>query len=211
MRPAVNLTGRRFGRLEVVARSGSEERGKATWTCNCDCGNTAVIVGYNLTRGGTQSCGCLVGLVRRRQPATLYDGLTLAEHAERSGISFSTLDKRVRKYGEPFPAHLDKTRAEQELRVFEQDRKNNRRTKSRRMGAAAAWHRKDGVIRAPEPVTDIAPGTDEQRAAFVGQHASQAAAQHSADRVAPKGPMRERWGFNPGPAVRPSRRERGLK
>jgi hypothetical protein len=114
MRPANDLTGRAFGRLKVVSRSGSDECGKSLWSCVCDCGEIAIVRGYALTRGDTQSCDCLVGLVRRSQPATLYDGLTLAEHATRSGISQSTLDKRVRKYGEPFPAHLDKTRAEQE-------------------------------------------------------------------------------------------------
>ncbi|MFL9987655.1 hypothetical protein [Paraburkholderia sediminicola] len=186
MRPVKDLAGRRFGRLEVVERDGSDGFGKATWKCICDCGNTAVIVGYNLTGGSTLSCGCLVGLVRRAQPTTLYDGLTLAEHAEHSGISQSTLDKRVRKYGEPFPAHLDKTRAEQELRVFEQDRANNRRTMSKRLGRAAAWHTKDSRVSAPEPVGTLLAGTDEQRAQFAKQDASQAASQHDAERIEPQ-------------------------
>jgi hypothetical protein len=94
-----------------------------------------------MVRGDTQSCGCLVGLVRRSQPATLYDGLTLAEHVERSGINKRTLQYRVAKYGEPFPSHLNKTRAEQDLRVFEQDRENNKRPFLRRIGRAAAHHR----------------------------------------------------------------------
>jgi AraC-like DNA-binding protein len=140
VRPANDLTGRTFGRLKVASRAGSDEHGKATWRCACDCGNSAVIVGYSLTRGDTLSCGCLVGLVANTRSSALYDGLTLAEHAARSGISSSTLDKRVRKYGEPFPSHLNKTRAEQELRVFEQDRENNRRAPSKRLGRAANTH-----------------------------------------------------------------------
>ena len=140
MRPANDLTGRTFGRLKVVTRAGSDERGKALWKCICDCGETAVIVGYSLTRGDTQSCGCLVGLVASTRPSALYGGLTLTEHAARSGISSSTLDKRVSKYGEPFPSHLNKARAEQELRVFEQDRENNRRAPSKRLGRAANTH-----------------------------------------------------------------------
>jgi hypothetical protein len=159
----------------------------------------------------TLSCGCLVSLVRRSQPSALYDGLTIAEHVARSGIARTTLQKRIKKYGEPFPDHLNKTRAEQELQVFEQDAENNRRTKSSRMGAAAPWHEQDGIAPAPEPVTDISPGTDEQRAQFADPDASQAAAQHRADHVKPKGPMHERWGFDPGPRIRPSRKDRGLK
>jgi hypothetical protein len=184
--PANDLTGRTFGRLKVTSREGSDGRGKATWKCACDCGNSAVIIGYSLTRGDTQSCGCLVGLVANTRPAKLYDGLTLAEHAAHSGISQSTLDKRVRKYGEPFPSHLNKTRAEQELQVFEQDRENNRRTKSKRLGRAAAWHMKDGIGPAPEPVSATSEGTNDQRAEFAEQDASQAAAQHDAEHIEPQ-------------------------
>ncbi len=155
MRPANNLTGRTFGRLRVVSRAGTHNR-YATWNCVCDCGNAAVVIGSCMVRGDTQSCGCLVGLVRRSQPATLYDGLTLAEHVERSGINKRTLQYRVAKYGEPFPSHLDKTRAEQELRVFEQDRENNRRTPSTRLGRAANTHKQANTLSAPVVAEDSA-------------------------------------------------------
>jgi hypothetical protein len=210
VRPINDLTGRRFGRLRVVSQAGTHNR-YATWNCVCDCGNSAVVTGSLMVSSRTLSCGCLVSLVRRSQPSALYDGLTIAEHVARSGIARTTLQKRIKKYGEPFPDHLNKTRAEQELQVFEQDAENNRRTKSSRMGAAAPWHEQDGIAPAPEPVTDISPGTDEQRAQFADPDASQAAAQHRADHVKPKGPMHERWGFDPGPRIRPSRKDRGLK
>lgn len=141
MNQVKDLTGLRFGCLEAIEHAGSDGQGKALWACLCDCGEIATVVGYSLTRADTQSCGCLVGLVRRTRPAALYDGLTLAEHAARSGISQSTLDKRVRKYGEPFPSHLNKTRADQEMQVSKQDRENNRRAMSKRLGRAAAWHK----------------------------------------------------------------------
>ena len=152
MRPAVDLTGRRFGRLTVVERRGSDDLRKATWACACDCGKTTIVRGYNLRQGDTQSCGCLVGLVRRAQPETLNDGLTLKEHAAHSGISYSTLDKRVRRYGEPFPAHLNKSREEPERRVFEQDRENNRRSRGNRLGRAAAWHKPGNLRPAQKPI-----------------------------------------------------------
>lgn len=53
-----DLIGQRFGRLTVVSRSGSNDRGLAMWQCCCDCGNTVRIAGTNLLRG-TRSCGCL--------------------------------------------------------------------------------------------------------------------------------------------------------
>ncbi|WP_157025362.1 hypothetical protein [Paraburkholderia heleia] len=105
-----------------------------------------------MTRGDALSCGCLVGFVRRAQPATHYDGFTLAEHSHRSGLPLGTLQQRVRVHGEPFPAHLDKSREEQERRVFEQDRENNRRSRGTRLGRAAAWHKPGNLTPAPKPI-----------------------------------------------------------
>jgi len=54
----VDLTGQRFVRLLVVARVGN--RGpRVTWKVVCDCGETGVVLGCNLTSGNTRSCGCL--------------------------------------------------------------------------------------------------------------------------------------------------------
>lgn len=56
---AINLTGRRFGKLCVVeplearAKSGSVQ-----WLCRCDCGNDVIVNSNMLMRGRTQSCGC---------------------------------------------------------------------------------------------------------------------------------------------------------
>lgn len=52
------MTGRRYGKLLVVARDGFNARGGATWVCECDCGNTRVVTGGCLRQGGTVSCGC---------------------------------------------------------------------------------------------------------------------------------------------------------
>lgn len=91
-----------------------------------------------LTRDDTRLCGCLVTLVARTRQSATYDGLTLVQHSARTGVPVSTLDKRVRKFGHPFPARLT---ANAELCVFEQDRENNRRTRDTRLGRAAAHHR----------------------------------------------------------------------
>lgn len=54
----VDLTGLRFGRLEVVRYS--ETRGKrAYWLCRCDCGNEKAISTSSLKTGHSNSCGCL--------------------------------------------------------------------------------------------------------------------------------------------------------
>lgn len=52
-----DLTGQRFGMLVVISRASN--RGKRTaWNCRCDCGNDTIVIGANLVRGHTQSCGC---------------------------------------------------------------------------------------------------------------------------------------------------------
>lgn len=61
-RPAIDLTGQRFGRLTVVKRAerpkGRNYRG-ACWLCKCDCGNEVVVWGVNLRHERTRSCGCI--------------------------------------------------------------------------------------------------------------------------------------------------------
>lgn len=57
MRP-IDLQGKRFGRLTVLRREGSDSRGEAVWTCSCDCGAETSTTGYQLRSGQTTSCGC---------------------------------------------------------------------------------------------------------------------------------------------------------
>lgn len=54
----LNLTGKRFGRLTVVEYYDSKN-GNARWRCLCDCGKEKIAYSGGLTRGTTQSCGCL--------------------------------------------------------------------------------------------------------------------------------------------------------
>jgi len=59
--PALNnLTGKVFGRLTVLARTDNSKRGDARWTCVCSCGTTVEVLGNSLSRGVTESCGCLI-------------------------------------------------------------------------------------------------------------------------------------------------------
>lgn len=54
-----NLTGKRFGRLEVI-RWYETKRRQSYWECKCDCGNKTVVVAGNLRTGHVKSCGCLM-------------------------------------------------------------------------------------------------------------------------------------------------------
>lgn len=55
---ALEMTGRRFGRLTVLSRNGSKNE-SALWRCRCDCGQEKTIRGDALRGGLTKSCGCL--------------------------------------------------------------------------------------------------------------------------------------------------------
>lgn len=57
MRQAVDLTGKRFGRLTVIERDYSKRT--TAWLCKCDCGNMHIATAKHLNNGHVKSCGCL--------------------------------------------------------------------------------------------------------------------------------------------------------
>ena len=61
----VNLTGRSFSRLTAI-----DYAGKGRWWFSCQCGNVVVVVGGDVRRGATRSCGCLLSEVARRRVTT---------------------------------------------------------------------------------------------------------------------------------------------
>lgn len=60
-RSAANLQGLTFGYLRVLAREGSDDKGKATWKLRCVCGKEVVRSGRDFARPRykNQSCGCM--------------------------------------------------------------------------------------------------------------------------------------------------------
>jgi len=54
----LDLIGEKFGRLTVLEFAGIKN-GKTTWLCECECEKTITVNGGDLSRGHTQSCGCL--------------------------------------------------------------------------------------------------------------------------------------------------------
>lgn len=55
----MDLVGQKFGRLTVVSLYLESSHGNSVWNCVCDCGNEVRVLGNNLKRGHTKSCGCL--------------------------------------------------------------------------------------------------------------------------------------------------------
>lgn len=53
-----DLTGKKFGELEVVSITDERKHGKVVWLCKCSCGNLTKVISNNLQNGSTVSCGC---------------------------------------------------------------------------------------------------------------------------------------------------------
>jgi len=69
-----DLKGLKFGSLTVLSESHGNTSKKKKWDCLCECGEIKSILGGNLIRGRTISCGC-VGLKNRMQ-AVLHHGFS---------------------------------------------------------------------------------------------------------------------------------------
>jgi hypothetical protein len=63
---ALDLSGKSFGRLQVVERISGMPDGAIWWRCRCECGVTKDFRGADLRRGFVKSCGCW----RRESPQT---------------------------------------------------------------------------------------------------------------------------------------------
>ena len=64
---ALDLKGRRFGKLVAIKPTEKRIRGSIVWVCKCDCGNECEMAASSLiiSRRKVQSCGCSLVLKRR--------------------------------------------------------------------------------------------------------------------------------------------------
>lgn len=61
-----DLAGQTFGRLLVLGRVESTNRGQARWAALCECGTEKIFLSTNLVTGKSNSCGCLQQETRTR-------------------------------------------------------------------------------------------------------------------------------------------------
>lgn len=69
-----DLTGKRFGKLTVLEKTGEQEDRYWTWRCRCDCGREIVVNTKRLTRGTISHCGC--GKISKLSLGPIPDDLT---------------------------------------------------------------------------------------------------------------------------------------
>lgn len=74
MGKCIDLTGKRFGLLTVVEKAGKTKHGAIKWLCKCDCGKETTVIGDELRKGNTTSCGCYAKEVARKTAQTHIAG-----------------------------------------------------------------------------------------------------------------------------------------
>lgn len=70
MSKKIDMTNKTIGRLKVLEEGPLDRDKRATWICECDCGNIKTIRGKLLRNGRTKSCGCLSREVAKRNNTT---------------------------------------------------------------------------------------------------------------------------------------------
>lgn len=55
----IDLTGRKFGRLTVTGRDGTQNGKYVHWICSCNCGEKTSVRSAHLRYGNIKSCSCL--------------------------------------------------------------------------------------------------------------------------------------------------------
>lgn len=75
---AIDETGRTYGRLTVLERDPDSKHG-VSWICRCECGRLTSVLGKNLRKGLTVSCGCY----RREQAAERIQAVSKGQFREK--------------------------------------------------------------------------------------------------------------------------------
>jgi hypothetical protein len=94
----IELTGRVFGRLTVIGLAGRSPGRQALWLCSCGCGSETVVLGQNLRRGHTRSCGCGIGGVQKHGHARGHVRLPTREYRSWQSMKDRCLNPNAPKF-----------------------------------------------------------------------------------------------------------------
>lgn len=91
MTSGLELVGRRFGMLRVVAEGPKGGRARK-WECKCSCGRTVTVAGHRLVDGSATSCGC------KSAPRRKWDGAVAGATFGRLTLMYVVEPNSVRRY-----------------------------------------------------------------------------------------------------------------
>ena len=96
----IDLTGKRFDRLEVLRDAGRSPDKSILWECRCDCGTVCLKRSGDLRSGKSRSCGCLrTELIRKASGECAFHRLYRRykqECAEKRGLEFTLTEEEFR-------------------------------------------------------------------------------------------------------------------
>lgn len=84
--------GQRSGLLTVQHVLPGRIQGNITYQCLCDCGNTKVVTGANITKVSVKSCGCLQPPSKVIANGSIYSYLTVIDRVENNKIGNKMYD-----------------------------------------------------------------------------------------------------------------------
>lgn len=67
----INMIGFKVGKLTVISESGRISS-QVSWLCQCECGNTSIIQGYELRKGNRTSCGKCTNIGQKQKKHGMY-------------------------------------------------------------------------------------------------------------------------------------------
>ena len=102
-RKAIDLTGKRFGRLVAIRPTDERDSdGSVIWKCKCDCGNITYAKTGHLKNGYIKSCGCLQKenrmLITATESKILKYNINKNNTSGHKGISYSKENHKYKAY-----------------------------------------------------------------------------------------------------------------
>ncbi len=94
-----DLSGKLFNKLLAQSNAYTNEKGTTYWNCLCECGNTTIVRSYELTSGGTKSCGCI-------NHKTQSNSHSWTGYGEISGDMWYTISNNAKKRKIPFEINI---------------------------------------------------------------------------------------------------------
>ena len=98
----IDIAGKKFGFLTVLQEDATSKYG-LRWMCRCDCGKCVDVLGVNLRRGTTKSCGCIASAtikrnkLKRSKNPWMVDMYHYQLSAEKRNVEFKLTEQEFKK------------------------------------------------------------------------------------------------------------------